>query len=282
MENKIKVSKSSSQKKIINKINRVKIIRKEYLEEDKLIHFYDYMKLNKIEETEDTEKADLIISFGGDGTLLIAAKEALKKDIPVMAVNMGTLGYLADISSKDVIQMMEKYKKNQYIVDERTFLKVKYNEKEYYALNDLVISKGGIASQIINVEVYANGTFVNKYRADGIIIATPTGSTAYSLSAGGSIVHPNLRALSITPLSPQSLTARPIIIDGNEMLSFKVCSRDNDTHLNIDGRINFRIKEEDKISAVMSNRKVKIIRSGKSDYYGILREKLRWGESSVK
>ena len=111
MENKTKVSKSSSQKKIINKINRVKIIRKEYLEEDKLIHFYDYMKLNKIEETEDTEKADLIISFGGDGTLLVAAKEALKKDIPVMAVNMGTLGYLADISSKDVIQMMEKYKK---------------------------------------------------------------------------------------------------------------------------------------------------------------------------
>ena len=132
------------------------------------------------------------------------------------------------------------------------------------------------------MEVYANGTFVNKYRADGIIIATPTGSTAYSLSAGGSIVHPNLRALSITPLSPQSLTARPIIIDGNEMLSFKVCSRDNDTHLNIDGRINFRIKEEDKISAVMSKKKVRIIRSGKSDYYGILREKLRWGESSVK
>ena len=260
----------------------MKIVKKEYLDEQLLVQFYEYMKLNKIEETEDTEKADLIISFGGDGTLLVAAKEALKKDIPVMAVNMGTLGYLADISSKDVIQMMEKYKKNQYIVDERTFLKVKYNEKEYYALNDLVISKGGIASQIINVEVYANGTFVNKYRADGIIIATPTGSTAYSLSAGGSIVHPNLRALSITPLSAQSLTARPIIIDGDEVLSFKVFSRDNDTHLNIDGRINFRIKLEDEISAVMSSKKVRIIRRGKSDYYGILREKLRWGESSVK
>ena len=260
----------------------MKIVKKEYLDEQLLVQFYDYMKLNKIEETEDTEKADLIISFGGDGTLLVAAKEALKKDIPVMAVNMGTLGYLADISSKDVIQMMEKYKKNHYIVDERTFLKVKYNEKEYYALNDLVISKGGITSQIINVEVYANGTFVNKYRADGIIVATPTGSTAYSLSAGGSIVHPNLRALSITPLSAQSLTARPIIIDGDEVLSFKVFSRDNDTHLNIDGRINFRIKLEDEISAVMSSKKVRIIRRGKSDYYGILREKLRWGESSVK
>ena len=282
MKEKIDTLEISSQERIINQVNKVKIVKKEYLDEQLLVQFYDYMKLNKIEETEDTEKADLIISFGGDGTLLVAAKETLKKDIPVMAVNMGTLGYLADISSKDVIQMMEKYKKNQYIVDERTFLKVKYNEKEYYALNDLVISKGGIASQIINVEVYANGTFVNKYRADGIIVATPTGSTAYSLSAGGSIVHPNLRALSITPLSAQSLTARPIIIDGDEVLSFKVFSRDNDTHLNIDGRINFRIKLEDKISAVMSKKKVRIIRSGKSDYYGILREKLRWGESSVK
>jgi len=252
------------------------------LEEDKLIYFYDYMKLNKIEETEDTEKADLIISFGGDGTLLVAAKETLKKDITVMAVNMGTLGYLADISPKDVVEMLEKYRRNECIVDKRTFLKVKYNEKKYHALNDLVISKGGIASQMISVEVYADGTFVNKYRADGIIIATPTGSTAYSLSAGGSIVHPNLRALSITPLSPQSLTARPIRRLRRPLLSFKVFSRDNDTHLNIDGRINFRIKQEDEISAVMSNRKVKIIRSGKSDYYGILREKLRWGESSVK
>ena len=282
MENKMEVLKNSSHEEIVNQINRVKIIKKENLEEDKLVHFYDYMKLNKIEETEDTEKADLIISFGGDGTLLVAAKETLRKDIPVMAVNMGTLGYLADIPPKDVVEMLEKYRRNECIVDKRTFLKVKYNEKEYHALNDLVISKGGIASQMISVEVYADEVFVNKYRADGIIIATPTGSTAYSLSAGGSIVHPNLRALSITPLSPQSLTARPIIIDGNEVLSFKVFSRDNDTHLNIDGRINFRIKQEDEISAVMSNRKVKIIRSGKSDYYGILREKLRWGESSVK
>ena len=279
MENKMKVLKNSSQEEIVNQINRVKIIKKEYLEENKLIHFYDYMKLNKIEETKDTEKADLIISFGGDGTLLVAAKETLKKDIPVMAVNMGTLGYLADISPKDVVEMLEKYRRNECIVDKRTFLKVKYNEKEYHALNDLVISKGGIASQMISVEVYADGTFVNKYRADGIIIATPTGSTAYSLSAGGSIVHPNLRALSITPLSPQSLTARPIIIDGNEVLSFKVFSRDNDTHLNIDGRINFRIKQEDEISAVMSNRKVKIIRSGKSDYYGEINRK---GERKIK
>ena len=117
MENKMEVLKNSSQEEVVNQINRVKIIKKENLEEDKLIHFYDYMKVNKIEETEDTEKADLIISFGGDGTLLVAAKETLKKDIPVMAVNMGTLGYLADISPKDVVEMLEKYRRNECIVD---------------------------------------------------------------------------------------------------------------------------------------------------------------------
>ena len=279
MENKMEVLKNSSQEEIVNQINRVKIIKKENLEEDKLIHFYDYMKVNKIEETEDTEKADLIISFGGDGTLLVAAKKTLKKDIPVMAVNMGTLGYLADISPKDVVEMLEKYRRNECIVDKRTFLKVKYNEKEYHALNDLVISKGGIASQMISVEVYADGTFVNKYRADGIIVATPTGSTAYSLSAGGSIVHPGLNALSITPLAPQSLTARPIIVNGCEVLSFKATSRDDSVHLNIDGNQWFQIQPNDLVSARLSKKKIRIVKPTNSDYYSILRQKLKWGDS---
>ena len=111
MKEKTDTLEISSQKRIINEVKKVKIVKKEYLNEQLLVQFYDYMKINKIEETENIEEADLVISFGGDGTLLVAAKEALKKDVPVMAVNMGTLGYLADISSKDVIQMMEKYKK---------------------------------------------------------------------------------------------------------------------------------------------------------------------------
>ena len=282
MENKMEVLKNSSHEEIVNQINRVKIIKKEYLEEDKLVHFYDYMKLNKIEETEDTEKADLIISFGGDGTLLVAAKETLRKDIPVMAVNMGSLGYLAEISPENLVEMLKRYQNGQYVVDERAFLEVKYNKKTYYALNELVLLKGGMMSHLIQVEVYENNTFVNEYRADGVIVATPTGSTAYSLSAGGSIVYPGLKAVTITPLSPQGLTARPIIIDGGNTLSFKVFSRDNDAHLNLDGSICIKVRQDDTINARLSNKKVKIIKSGKNDYYSILRQKLKWGDAIIK
>ena len=132
------------------------------------------------------------------------------------------------------------------------------------------------------MEVYENNTFVNEYRADGVIVATPTGSTAYSLSAGGSIVYPGLKAVTITPLSPQGLTARPIIIDGGNTLSFKVFSRDNDAHLNLDGSICIKVRQDDTINARLSNKKVKIIKSGKNDYYSILRQKLKWGDAIIK
>ena len=262
-----------------NKIDKIRIIKNKFLKEELLDDFYKYMKKNNIIETKNINEANLIVSFGGDGTILTASKETLENDIPIMAVNMGTVGYMAEIRLENVIEMLEKYKKNECIIDKRAFLEVEYNKKKFYALNELLIIKGGLVSHLINVEVYSNDIFVNKYRADGVIVATPTGSTAYSLSAGGSIVHPSLNALSITPLLPQSLTARPIIIDGKDKLKFKVYTRDNDAHLNIDGRECFQIKSEDKISATLSKKRVKIIRSKDSDYYNILREKLKWGDS---
>ena len=137
-------------------------------------------------------------------------------------------------------------------------------------------------SHLMEVEVYSNDIFVNKYRADGVIVSTPTGSTAYSLSAGGSIVHPNLKALIITPLSPHSLNARSIVVDGNDYLSFKIFSRDNDAHLNLDGSEYLKVDSSDRISAILSKKKIRIVRSGNKDYYSILREKLKWGDSVIK
>ncbi len=283
MENKNTILKKENKgNRKVKDIKKIRIVKSKYLNDELLKHFYEYLERNKILIADESEKADLIISFGGDGTMLVAAKEAIKYDVPVMGVNMGTLGYLSDISLENTIEMLKKYKENNYITDERAFLEVNYNGKVFYALNELVIIKGGLISHLIHVEVYSNDVFVNKYRADGVIVATPTGSTAYSLSAGGSIVHPGLRALTITPLSPQSLTARPIIVGGDEKLSFKVFSRDNDVHLSIDGNICFQVKSDDYITAELSKKNVRIIRSGKSDYYGILREKLKWGESAVK
>ena len=262
-----------------NKVEKVRIIKSGYGNEDLLKDFYNYLKERNIQEVFGVEQADLIISLGGDGTMLISAKEAIRGNIPVLAINMGSLGYLAEINPQDAVKMLQDYENGNYKLEERSFLEVRYEDNIFYGLNELVITKGGHEAHLIQVEVYSNDIFVNKYRADGIIVATPTGSTAYSLSAGGSIVHPGLNALTITPLAPQSLTARPIIVNGCEVLSFKATSRDDAVHLNIDGNQWFQIKKGDLISARISNKKVKIIKPINSDYYSILRQKLKWGDS---
>ena len=262
-----------------NKVEKVRIIKSGYGNEELLKDFYSYLKERNIQEVFGVEQADLIISLGGDGTMLISAKEAIRGNIPVLAVNMGSLGYLAEVKPQDAVKMMQDYENGNYKIEERSFLEVKYEDNIFYALNELVITKGGHEAHLIQVEVYSNDVFVNKYRADGIIVATPTGSTAYSLSAGGSIVHPGLNALTITPLAPQSLTARPIIVNGCEVLSFKATSRDDAVHLNIDGNQWFQIQKGDLVSARISDKKVKIIKPMNSDYYSILRQKLKWGDS---
>ena len=262
-----------------NKVEKVRIIKSGYGNEELLKDFYSYLKERNIQQVFGVEQADLIISLGGDGTMLISAKEAIRGNIPVLAVNMGSLGYLAEVKPQDAVKMMQDYENGNYKIEERSFLEVKYEDNIFYALNELVITKGGHEAHLIQVEVYSNDVFVNKYRADGIIVATPTGSTAYSLSAGGSIVHPGLNALTITPLAPQSLTARPIIVNGCEVLSFKATSRDDAVHLNIDGNQWFQIQKGDLVSARISDKKVKIIKPMNSDYYSILRQKLKWGDS---
>lgn len=262
-----------------NKVEKVRIIKSGYGNEELLKSFYNYLKKKNIQEVFGVEQADLIISLGGDGTMLISAKEAIRGNIPVLAINMGSLGYLAEIKPQDAVKILQDYENGNYKLEERSFLEVRYEDNIFYGLNELVITKGGHEAHLIQVEVYSNDIFVNKYRADGIIVATPTGSTAYSLSAGGSIVHPGLNALTITPLAPQSLTARPIIVNGCEVLSFKATSRDDAVHLNIDGNQWFQIQKGDLVSARISDKKVKIIKPMNSDYYSILRQKLKWGDS---
>ena len=261
-----------------NKVEKVRIIKSGYGNEELLKSFYNYLKEKNIQEVFGVEQADLIISLGGDGTMLISAKEAIRGNIPVLAINMGSLGYLAEIKPQ-AVKILQDYENGNYKLEERSFLEVRYEDNIFYGLNELVITKGGHEAHLIQVEVYSNDIFVNKYRADGIIVATPTGSTAYSLSAGGSIVHPGLNALTITPLAPQSLTARPIIVNGCEVLSFKATSRDDAVHLNIDGNQWFQIQKGDLVSARISDKKVKIIKPMNSDYYSILRQKLKWGDS---
>ena len=260
-------------------LKKVRIVKSGYGDEDLLKDFYDYLKAKDIQEVFGVEEADLIISLGGDGTMLVAAKEAILRNIPVLAINMGSLGYLAEVKPQNAVKMLQDYENGNYKTEERAFLEVKYEDNVFYALNELVITKGGHEAHLIQVEVYSNDIFVNKYRADGVIVATPTGSTANALWAGGSIVHPGLNALSITPLAPQSLTARPIIVNGCEVLSFKATSRDDAVHLNIDGNQWFQIQENDLVTARLSKKKIRIIKPINSDYYSVLRQKLKWGDS---
>ena len=257
---------------------KARIVKKEYLNEDLLLPFYKYLEEKKIEIVDEIEAADIMITLGGDGTILSAAQEILEKDIPILAINMGSLGYLADVKLEESFSMLDNILLGKYSVEKRHFLEVKKNDEIFYALNELVIAKGGLKSKLINVEVYSNGRFINKYRADGIIISTPTGSTAYSLSAGGPIINPELSALSITPLSPQSLTTRPIIVSGNTKLSFKISSRDDDVHMDIDGKMNCKIEEKDIIEATLSTKTLTLIKPENRDYFKILREKLKWGD----
>ena len=259
---------------------KIRIIKKDGLKASHYLkNFHSYLIEKNIEIVHKTEECDLIVTFGGDGTILAAAQEIFKKDVPILAVNMGSLGYLAYVRDSEAIYVLEKFLENDYRTEERNFLEVKYNEEVHYALNELVIAKGGMKSTLVSIGVYANGELINKYRTDGIIVATPTGSTAYSLSAGGPIVHPRLRSMSLTPLAPQSLNARPIVISGEKRLSFKLESRDNDIHMNLDGQIHFKIHKDDKIETTLSNKSIKLIKPENRDYFSILREKLKWGDS---
>ena len=259
---------------------KIRIIKKHNLEDTHYMKkFYEYLKLRDIEIVYKTEECDLIVTFGGDGTILEAAQAVLVKDVPILAVNMGSLGYLACIRDSEAIYILEKFLENDYKIEKRNFLKINYNGDYHYALNELVIAKGGIKSSLIEISVYAESELINKYRADGIIVATPTGSTAYSLSAGGPIVHPALNSILLTPLSPQSLTTRAVVLDGDKMLSFNLESRENDIHLNIDGKTHFKIHKQDKIETKLSRKGIRLIKSESRDYFQILREKLKWGDS---
>ena len=259
---------------------KIKIIKKDGLKDSHYLkNFYSYLKEKQLEIVHKTEDCDLIVAFGGDGTILKAAQQVLVKDVPILAVNMGSLGYLAYVRDSEAVYVLDKFLNNEHKIEKRNFLQVRYNDEMHYALNELVIAKGGIKSTLLSINVYVNKTLINMYRADGIIVATPTGSTAYSLSAGGPIVHPSLKSVSLTPLSPQSLNARPIIVDGKETLSFKLESRDNDIHLNIDGQLHFKVNKEDKIETKLSDRYIRLIRPENRDYFMILREKLKWGDS---
>ncbi|CAM3163025.1 NAD(+)/NADH kinase [Streptobacillus ratti] len=255
---------------------KVKIIKKNTLSIDEIKYFLEYLNQKQIEVVEDISLADVLITFGGDGTLLSTVEHLRVKNIPVFSINYGSIGYMTKISSKDAIISFEKYINGEYMIDHRKFLEVSFKNKVYYALNELSILKFAINSKLINVRVEQDEKLINVYKADGIIVATPTGSTAYSLSAGGPILAPNLDAICITPLAPQSLTARSIIINGKNKLKFSAFGRSEYVGLNIDGNLHFKLCSEDVVYAKLSDMGIDLIYVDNLNYYNILKQKLHW------
>jgi len=237
---------------------------------------------NSIDRREIPKLVDVILVFGGDGTFLGVAREACKYGTPILGINLGGLGFLTEVTIDELYPMMERIIDGDYEVEDRQMLitsirRGKKNIGTYEVLNDVVINKGALA-RIIDLAIYIEDSHVTTYKADGIILATPTGSTAYSLSAGGPIVHPGIPVTIITPICPHTLTNRPLVVSSKMKVEIKVTTQEPDTYLTLDGQIGVRLKTGDLIEVKRTDTSVKLIKSPFRDFFSILKTKLMWGE----
>lgn len=227
-----------------------------------------------------SEGTQLVIVLGGDGTLLAVARALGGRDVPIFAVNLGALGFLTAITVEEIYPELERALNNEHRIAARRMLHcelVRDGEVvgQYDALNDCVITKSALA-RMIDLETHVDAHFVATYKADGLIVSTPTGSTAYSLSAGGPIIFPSVDALCITPICPHTLTARPVLVPGSSNIQMTNLS-DDSTFLTIDGQIGEPLYHRDMVRCRASANLVKLIRPPKMLFFDVLRAKLKWG-----
>ena len=226
---------------------------------------------------------ELIIVFGGDGTLLSVARLENIDRIPVLAVNLGSLGFLTEISTGEISAVLEQVLSGAYAIDRRMMLEAMLLQKgndrgpTFQALNDIVVNKGALA-RMMDLDTYVNDSYVNRFKADGLIICTPTGSTGYSLSAGGPIVYPSLNLFSITPICPHTLTNRPLIISDDSIIRVELMSESEDVFITVDGQVGMRMERYDRVVVRKSAKTLSLITSPFRSYFEILKQKLKWGE----
>ena len=228
------------------------------------------------------KKLDFVIVLGGDGTMLAAARAVAQAGIPIMGVNLGSLGFLTEIPVQEVYPTLQALVENRCEVESRSMLHahlMRGTERvvHYDAMNDVVVAKSAIA-RIVEFEVKVDGQLVTNYKADGLIVATPTGSTAYSLAAGGPIVSPGVNAFIVTPISPHSLTNRPLVVRDDREISILVKSVGEEAFLSIDGQTGEPVLDGDCITCKKSARNVNLLKLGKRTFFDVLRTKLSWGQ----
>jgi NAD+ kinase len=248
--------------------------------------FYEYLveefKLNIPHSgliVDNNFEADFVLSMGGDGTFLKAAGRVGDKHIPILGINMGRLGFLADVSASEIESAIHAIYRGDYAVEERSVLQIEsegMNLNSYpFALNEIAVLKRDNSS-MISIHAWINGEFLTVYQADGLIICTPTGSTGYSLSVGGPIIVPTSHSIGITPIAPHSLNMRPLIMSDDTVITLKVASRSHNYLLAIDGRNN-TCREDTTLTIRRANYSIAVVKRKQQSFFATLRQKLMWG-----
>lgn len=245
---------------------------KVYLESEsaKMIGESDGLKCDEI-----CRKADILVSLGGDGTLLSTVRKSYQYNKPILPINAGNLGFLVDLSPDEVESFAIRLFNRDFSIEERKMLKLQYGELTSYAFNDFVVTSQR-SFAMLNVNVYTKRGLLNNYYGDGLILSTPTGSTAYNLSSGGSILYPLIDGFILTPISPHSLTQRPIVLSSSFKISVGVDNRDS--VIVVDGQEQISLKMGDRVKIGVPEESVKIIRDKNYNFFDTLRKKLKWGD----
>jgi NAD+ kinase len=228
-----------------------------------------------------TKKLDLVVVLGGDGTLLSAARATATIDVPLLGVNLGSLGFLTDVPLQSLYPMLDAIAQGGAEVEHRTLMQCQLLRGEtvrgsYLVFNDAVVNKTALA-KLNTYDLYLDKVYVSSYRADGMIVATPTGSTAYSLSAGGPVLMPTVNAFVITPVAPHSLTHRPLVVPDSVDIEILLRSENEVAYLSLDGQPGLDLRDGDRVHCRRSEHQVNLFRTG-ADFFQVLRTKLKWGE----
>lgn len=234
-----------------------------------------------VDDDQFVSVSDLIVVLGGDGTMISTARLVGDADILVVGVNYGSLGYLTDFRIEEMFTSLEMIFRGDYEVDRRVMLSAEHVRGDKIlatgrVLNDVVINKAALA-RIIEIQVSLNGLFVNSFRSDGLIVSTPTGSTAYNLSAGGPIIYPSMNAVVLTPICPFTLTNRPIVIPDTAMIELKLEKENEGVVLTLDGQIGYTMQAQDLVRIRKSRTTFNLVQPHNRNYFDVLRNKLKWG-----
>jgi len=241
--------------------------------------FHSKLSRKVVSDKNLAGSCDIVLSLGGDGTILRLARQVAEKGTPILGINMGKLGFLAEVSLDDLDECLSDILKGDYFVVERMMLQasIAKHSKTYIALNDIVIDKFN-TSRVLDLETYVNGEYLATFTADGLILSTPTGSTAYALANGGPIVTPHNRSITISPICPHTLTARPVIVPDDATILVKVASAKAKVHLTADGQDEVLVRPPTEIRVRKAPTIARLVKRRNTNYYDILRKKLNWGK----